>query len=67
MSCLIARTNETFEELLFRPAAIRLVSESRRSFGVRSLFDLSVKPIPAMRFEPVARREEDMERWDGLS
>ncbi|MGD0463150.1 MAG: hypothetical protein ABSB74_11755 [Tepidisphaeraceae bacterium] len=64
MSCLIAHADATFDELLFRPAR---GSESRRSFPARSLFDLSVKPIRAARFEPRIRREEDAERWDGLS
>ncbi|MGD0540313.1 MAG: hypothetical protein ABSB33_02235 [Tepidisphaeraceae bacterium] len=64
MSCLIARADETLDEPLFRSAR---GSESRRSFQAGSLFELSVKPIRPARFEPRIRREEDAERWDGLS
>jgi hypothetical protein len=66
MSCLIARVDETFEELLFRPA-VRRVSNSRPSFMAANLFDLSVKPIHVGKLDPRNRREEDAERWDGLS
>jgi hypothetical protein len=66
MSCLIARVDETFEELLSRPA-VRRVSNSRPSFMAANLFDLSVKPIQVAKLDPRIRREEDAERWDGLS
>ncbi len=32
-----------------------------------NLFDLSVKPIQVGKLDPRNRREEDAERWDGLS
>jgi hypothetical protein len=66
MSCLIARTDEMFEELLFR-SVIPRVMESRRPVQRSGLFDLSVQPIRVMGLEPRIRREEDAERWDGLS
>ena len=70
MSCLIARADEMFDELLFASVIPRAMA-SRRSILpmlATSLFDLSVKPVLARRLEPrTMRREDDAERWDGLS
>lgn len=66
MNCLIEPTDQMFDQRLFTTAA-RRAGEPIRSFVPGSLFDLPAEPVRSRRSEPRGRREEDSERWDGLS
>jgi len=55
-----------FERFMF-PAAAPRGAPSMRSFIAGSLFDLPPEVLTPRRSEPRIRREEDAERWDGLS
>ncbi|HEX4053518.1 MAG TPA: hypothetical protein VHX86_04565 [Tepidisphaeraceae bacterium] len=66
MNCLIEPADQMFDQRLFTTVAPRS-GETIRSFVAASLFDLPAQPGRVRRSEPRARREEDSERWDGLS
>jgi hypothetical protein len=66
MSRLVQAPARLFEQLLL-PATAPRTCPPMRSFVAASLFDLPAEPIRLRRPEPRLRREEDSERWDGLS
>ena len=71
MSRIAQAPDRLFEQLLL-PAAAPRAFPPMRSFIAASLFDLPAEPVrsrrpEARRPESRPRREEDSERWDGLS
>jgi hypothetical protein len=66
MNCLLAPANEALEQTLFT-TAYAPVRKPGRSVVPRTLFDFPSESIRPGRFEPRVRRDEDSERWDGLS
>ena len=64
MSCLAEEADPAMEEMSLAASGPR-ACERLEGFFAASLFDLPVEPVG--RFDGRPRREEDSERWDGLS